>query len=550
MAEPIPGTVAAADPPATQQRLRRLLDANRSIVSELSLAGVLQRIVEAARDVVGAEYAALGVFGQDGAMEQFIHVGVSDEVVQAIGQHPKGLGVLGALLEDPGTIRTRRISEHRRFGRFPAGHPHLQSFLGVPIQVPGSVFGIIYLADRDEGEFTSEDEELVLALAATAGIAIENARLYEESRHRQEWLRARAEVARSIAASDQDAALELIVESVRRLAAADIVWIAHPHGDTGRLDVLAADGAGAEEIRHTRYERDGSLAGAALQRRSGVILAGAESYHEADVLPATIGRLGPVMAVPLGTDNRSAAAVVVVGRVLGRRQFTGSDLEMADSFATAAAIAMELAEARITEERLALFEDRERIARDLHDHVIQRLFAMGLRLQSVSEGLDDPEFRNRMADVLFDVDETIRSLRTAISTLRERPAGAGLRNTVLAVVETMSAVLPRRPEVIMLGPLDTITDPELVPDVEAVLREGLSNVARHAGAQRVTIRVEMTANELEVRICDDGCGIPPGSQRSGLTNLRRRARQYGGTLIVTSPEDGGTNLSWTIPVEL
>jgi signal transduction histidine kinase len=281
-----------------------------------------------------------------------------------------------------------------------------------------------------------------------------------------------------------------------------------------------------------------------------VILAGAESYHEADVLPATIGRLGPVMAVPLGTDNRSAAAVVVVGRVLGRRQFTGSDLEMADSFATAAAIAMELAEARITEERLALFEDRERIARDLHDHVIQRLFAMGLRLQSVSEGLDDPEFRNRMADVLFDVDETIRSLRTAISTLRERPAGAGLRNTVLAVVETMSAVLPRRPEVIMLGPLDTITDPELVPDVEAVLREGLSNVARHAGAQRVTIRVEMTANELEVRICDDGCGIPPGSQRSGLTNLRRRARQYGGTLIVTSPEDGGTNLSWTIPVEL
>jgi signal transduction histidine kinase len=539
----------ASDLLRTQERLRSLLQANRSIVSELSLPGVLTRIVEAARDVADARYAALGVIGPDGTLEQFITVGMDDNIVEAIGEQPKGRGLLGALIADPRPIRLERISDDPRSFGLPPHHPPIDSFLGVPIQVPGAVFGNLYLAESRRGAFTDEDEELVLGLAATAGIAIENARHYEESRQRQEWLRARAEVGRNLTTDDPIANLQRIAESVLRLAAADVVSVVVPEPDSNLVRVVAAIGTGAEDLLGARYLVPGSLAGAAMARGSGVIVDNADAYVETTVCSAYADALGTVMALPLATEQGMAGAVVA-GRARSGGQFTGSDLEMAESFAGQAALAMQLAEARANQERLALLQDRDRIARDLHDHVIQRLFAIGLSVQSIAASLSSSEHGARLIDVVGDLDETIREIRTAIFALRENPGGDhSLRSAVMSVVSDVGPALAERPEVIFVGPLDTMVDAGVISDVGAVVREGLTNVARHANAAHAGVRIETTPEELEVYITDDGRGIGDTRRRSGLDNLRRRAEEYGGDLTITSSPGAGTTLSWTIPLE-
>lgn len=538
----------ASDLMGTQERLRSLLQANRSIVSELSLPGVLRRIVEAARDVAGARFAALGVIGPDGLLEQFITVGMDDETIRAIGELPKGRGLLGALIDDPQPIRLQRIADDPRSYGLPANHPPIETFLGVPIQVPGAVFGNLYLAESRGGAFTAEDEELVLGLAATAGIAIENARLYEESRQRQEWLRARAEVSRNLTTDNQAANLERIAESVLRLASADIVSVVVPEPGTSLVRVVAAIGIGASELLGARYLVPGSLAGVAMAKGSGVIVDNAENYVETTICPVYSDGLGTVMALPLATEQGMAGAVVV-GRARSSRPFSESDLEMADSFAGQAALAMQLAEARANQQRLALLQDRDRIARDLHDHVIQRLFAIGLSVQSIAASLPSSEPAARLVDIVGDLDETIREIRTAIFALRENPGpDHSLRSAVMSVVADVGPALPERPELIFVGPLDTLVDPGVISDVGAVVREGLTNIARHAGARHAGVRVEATPRELEVYINDDGHGMGDTRRRSGLDNLRRRAEEYGGGLAVTSAPGAGTNLSWTIPL--
>lgn len=538
----------ASDLMGTQERLRSLLQANRSIVSELSLPGVLRRIVEAAHDVAAARYAALGVIGPDGLLEQFITVGMDDETVGAIGERPKGRGLLGALIDDPQPIRLHRIADDPRSFGLPANHPPINSFLGVPIQVPGAVFGNLYLAESRNGAFTAEDEELVLGLAATAGIAIENARLYEESRQRQEWLRARAEVSRNLTIDDQSANLERIAESVLRLASADIVSVVVPEPDTSLVRVVAAIGLGAADLLGARYLVPGSLAGVAMAKGSGVIVDNAENYVETTIYPVYADGLGTVMALPLATEQGMAGAVVV-GRARSSRPFSKSDLEMADSFAGQAALAMQLGEARANQERLALFQDRDRIARDLHDHVIQRLFAIGLSVQSIAASLPSSEPAARLIDIVGDLDETIREIRTAIFALRENQGpDRSLRSAVMSVVSDVRPALQERPEVIFVGPLDTMVDAGLISHVGAVVREGLTNIARHAGATHAGVRVEATASELEVYINDDGHGMGDTRRRSGLDNLRRRAEEYGGALAITSAPGMGTSLSWTIPL--
>jgi signal transduction histidine kinase len=533
----------------TQDRLRSLVQANRSIVSELSLPGVLRRIVEAARDVARAQYAALCVLGPDGGLDQFVHVGMDDETVARISELPQARGILGTLMDNPAPIRLNDLTRDPRHIGFPDGHSPMRSFLGVPIQVPGAVFGFLCLTEREGGEFTPEDEELVLAMAATAGIAIENARLYEESRQRQEWLRARAEVARNLSTADASDNLQRIAESVLRLASADVVSVVRPEPDTGMVKVVAAIGVGADDLLNARYERAGSLAGAAMERRSGLIFDRTDSYVETTICPVYADCLGAVMALPLVAEHGTAGAVVV-GRHRGGRPFTESDLEMADSFAGQAAVAMELAEARVDQERLALLQDRDRIARDLHDHVIQRLFAIGLSLQSVAAGHPDSRSGARLVEIVGDVDTTIQQIRTVIFALRDSadPSNSGLRSSVLSVVATAASTLPHRPDVLFDGPLDTVVDHELISDVEAVAREALSNVARHARAQHTEVRVAVDDHDLEVRISDDGCGISGLGRRSGLENLRRRAQRYGGELKINSSVSTGTTLSWTVPI--
>jgi signal transduction histidine kinase len=533
-----------------QQRLRRLLIANRSIVQELSLPAVLRRIVDTARDVSGAGYAALGVIGSDGTLEQFLHVGMDEEVVRGIDELPKGRGVLGALIEDPKPIRLTRIADDPRSSGFPDGHPPMTTFLGVPVRSRDVVFGNLYLTDRTDGSaFTAEDEELVLALAATAGIAIENARLYEESRRRQEWLRASGEISRQLLDPEADYAetLHRIATSVKRLAAADVVTLVRPtHDDPVQLDVVVATGAAERELVGLRYPTQNSIAWRAMQQGRGVLVESVDQHPDVYLHLRPYVPVSQAMALPLRGETGPRGAIVA-GRLIPHPPFTESDLDMGEAFAGQAAIALELSDARADQQRLGVLEDRDRIARDLHDHVIQRLFAAGLSLQSIAATIEDEVVDQRLTRTVAELDETIRQIRTTIFALQD-DSSRSLRGTALAVVDQLAPLLLVRPELQLLGPLDTISDDAIIADVEAVLRESLTNVAKHAQAAQIRVRVQADKQRLDLTVIDNGIGLGDSMRRSGLANLNRRAERHGGYLDVGNSAEGGLRLQWSIPI--
>jgi signal transduction histidine kinase len=535
-----------------QDRLRRLLHANRSIVQELSLPAVLHRIVETARDVAGARYAALGVIGADGLLEQFLHVGLDDDSVRAIGELPKGRGVLGALIEDPEPIRLTRISDDPRSSGFPDGHPPMTTFLGVPIRSRDAVFGNLYLTDRvDGGPFTAEDEELVLALAATAGVAIENARLYEESRRRQEWLRASGEISRQLLDPEADYAetLHRIATSVKRLASADVVTLVRPtDDDPNDFEVVVATGAAERDLIGLRYPKSDSMAWQAMQQGHGIRVEAVDQRPDIYLHLRPYVPVSQAMALPLRGEIGPRGAIVA-GRIIPHAPFTDADLDMAEAFASQAAIALELNDARADQQRLGVLEDRDRIARDLHDHVIQRLFAAGLSLQGIAATVDNEAVDQRLTRTVDELDDTIRQIRTTIFALQEA-SSRSLRGTALAVVDQLSSLLPVRPDVQLLGPLDTIADEAIIADVEAVLRESLTNVAKHARAAQIRVSVEADNDRLALTVIDNGIGLGQGTRRSGLANLSRRAERHGGHLDVGNSSEGGLRLQWSIPLHL
>ncbi len=533
-----------------QQRLRQLLKASHSIVQELSLPAVLRRLVATAKDVSGAKYAALGVIGGDGTLEQFLHVGMADDTVRAIGELPKGRGVLGALIDNPKPIRLSRISEDPRSSGFPDGHPPMTTFLGVPIRSRDVVFGNLYLTDRaDGGPFTAEDEELVLALAATAGTAIENARLYEESRRRQEWLRASGEITRQLLDPEADYAetLHEIATSVKRLASADVVTLVTPTRDHPvQLEVIIATGAAERELIGIRYPTENSIAWRAMQDGQGLRLAFVDQHPDVYLHLRPYVPVSQAMALPLRGEAGPRGAIVA-GRLIPHAPFTASDLDMAGTFAGQAAIALELNDARAVQQRLGVLEDRDRIARDLHDHVIQRLFAAGLSLQSIAATVEDDTLHERLSRTVGELDETIRQIRTKIHELQE-DSSQSLRGTALAVVDQLAPLLPARPDLSLIGSLDSISDEAIIADVEAVLRESLTNVTKHAHATQVRVRIQAGKQRLHLTVIDNGVGLGHSTRRSGLANLSRRAERQGGYLEVGDSVEGGLRLRWSIPI--
>ncbi|MFM6851692.1 MAG: GAF domain-containing protein, partial [Terrabacter sp.] len=500
----------------SEERLRGLLAANRSVVSELALPAVLRRIVEAARTVSGAAYAALGVIGADGRLEQFVHSGMDEATAERIGHLPTGIGVLGAVIDAAAPIRLHSISDDPRASGFPPGHPPMKTFLGVPVRSRGRIYGNLYLADRIDGtDFTADDEDLVVALAASAGIAIENARLYEESRRRQEWLRASAEISRDLLRPRLgEVVLVRIADAVLRLADADTVTIdlpaRRPPADlggsgtsptaagaplpqpyAGELVVAVARGVGAESRVGTAYAASASLAGRAMRERRAVLTepapgGGPAATSGADGGPGSPGSPGgrdgadahgAAMACPLVGDAGVRGAVVVTRRP-GRAGFSPADVEMAEQLATHAAVALELADRRADEERVAVLEDRHRIARDLHDHVIQRIFATGLTLDSVAEradvslpgGVDGHAVREILGRAVEDLDETIRQIRASIFELQEPTGITGSRRRLHDVVAATAAPLGFEPALRLDGPVASVLDGALLHDVTAVLR--------------------------------------------------------------------------------
>jgi signal transduction histidine kinase len=525
----------------TQGRLRSLLQANRAIVEELDLVKVLRRIVEAGLSLVDAQYGALGVISHDGQLEQFVHVGMPDKTAKLIGHLPEGHGLLGAVIEQAETIRLEHLSEDPRSVGFPDHHPPMDAFLGVPIRVRDKVFGNLYLTNPKSGVFTREDEDLVSALAATAGIAIENARLFDETQRRQRWSSALADVTSVLLSGEAADVLAVLAERLAVVIDAELVSVVVPGPEEGTLLVDTARGTDADTVTGRIYPAEGTLAGRAMA--SGTIAStDAEGVGEhVDGQPGA----GPTIALPLFAAGKPLG-VLAISRSPGAPRFSDAELGMATEFASQTGVAIELTRARADRQRLDLVDERSRIARDLHDHVIQRLFGTGLALQSLAAS--DPAHSSALLDQVDAIDAAISEIRTAVFTLsqRRRTENGSLRHRVLDTANEVASALGSPPRLTFAGPVDLLIRDDFADDVVAVIRESLSNVVRHASATVVEVEVTADGDTVSVTVDDDGVGVPDAPVRaSGTSNLAERASARGGAFTMTRREDGGTRARWT-----
>jgi two-component system, NarL family, sensor histidine kinase DevS len=539
---------------ATRDRMHGLLEAVVAVGSGLDLETTLKRIVEAAVGLVDARYGALAVIGEGQRLAEFIPVGLDNEAIGKIDHWPEGLGLLGLLIRDPRPLRLADIAAHPDSSGFPEGHPPMRSFLGVPVRVRNEVFGNLYLTEKQGGgEFTEDDEAVLVALGSAAGVAIENARLYEAARRQQRWMQANAEVATSLlSGADPDTVLAGLTRQVRELSHADLVVLALPELDTRRLTIRFAEGEGADDTRGLVLPAEQSLSGHVLN--SGEALAVddfATDERTAGVVREPMGHIGPAVLFPLGAAG-DVRGVLTVGRRRGGMPFPETTAAVVASFAVQAGIALELADRRSDAERLSLFEDRDRIARDLHDLVIQRLYATGMSLEGTVPMITRPETAARVKRAVDAMDETIKDIRLTIFALQSRGQDSqpNLREAIVAVVEEMTPLAGFAPSLRLGAKLNDRVRTEVAEDMLTALREALSNAARHAQAGRIDVSVDVDAEGfLIVRVTDNGVGIPANGRRSGLRNLRLRAEKLGGELrLGPADADGaGTELVWRVP---
>lgn len=557
---------------APHDREQGLFTAVVSVAAGLELHSTLRRIVQAAVDLVDANYGALGVLGPDGRIGEFVHVGVDSFTVQEIGELPSGKGILGLLIDHPVPIRLENLDSHPASVGLPAGHPRMTSFLGVPVRVRGEVFGNLYLTEKRSGRaFTAEDERTVMALAAAAAVAIENARLYERTRTREKWQQAVADIANSVlGGSEADEVLALIANRARGLTSADVVFVALKE-DNG-LAVEIVDG-------RTDPERGGPRESNARAATAQAVLDCVSSWPDQRIPPGSVahevlhsresrivergegviscldhGALGPALIVPLSTAERALGVLVLIWADV--HDFIPTEMvDVAGSFGAQAAVTLVLAEARREHERLAVYEDRDRIARDLHDLVIQRLFATGMMLQGTTRIDDVPEgVSTRVARAVDELDETIKEIRQTIFALHEPVDGptSSARGRVLRETAQSAALLGFEPAVRFAGPVDSMLATDVTEHLVAALREALTNAAKHADARRVEVIVQIEGGDVVLVVTDDGVGIATdgAGRRSGVANIDSRAQELGGSCVLQRvSEAGGTRLTWRVPLD-
>ena len=538
----------------TRDRLNGLLEAVMSVGRELDLPQVLQGIVEAAVVLVDAEYGALGVIGTDKKLAEFLPVGVSDELRARIGDLPSGHGILGELIRHPEPLRLSELSEHPASYGFPAHHPPMHSFLGVPIRVREEVFGNLYLTEKHGGaEFDAEDEAVLSTLAVAAGIAVENARLFEEVRLRERWLEAGSDITSALlSGAPEHEVLEGMLERAKDITGADM-GVFYLLGSAGELRGSLALGEGAEAHRGIVLPSTRGTLAEAVPARDGLItVPDVATDVRVTVQPERWAGFGPAVAVTVGTEEK-LSGVLILARRHGRPVFARAEVAALPGFAGHAALALELADRRRDAEQMSLLEDHDRIARDLHDLAIQRLFATGMTLQSAQRFVDHPEASERLSRAVDDLDATIKIIRSTIFGLREHdtPGEAStLRSRTVQALDEAAAALGFAPALRMEGLIDTDVPSAVADEALAVVGESLTNVARHAEATRAEVAIAAADGTLTVTVTDNGIGLPEGGRRSGLRNLAARAERLGGRMEAAARGDGerGTRLEWRVPV--
>lgn len=542
----------------SRDRIHLLLEAVLTVGGDLELEAVLRKIVESAVSLVDARYGALGVIGEEDRIARFLTVGMDEDTVRAIGCYPSGRGILGLLIREPHPLPPHDLSAHPEPFGFPPDHPPMRSFLGAPVQVRDRVFGNLYLMEkRGAVDFDEDDEALLRTLAVAAGVAIDNARLYEDARRRERWLTASAELTRSLLSGDDPAAvLRTFTTVVRRMAEADLVALVVPVPGSEDLVVEAVDAvddADADTIRGLVLPSGESLAGKVYTSGETVLVGDLSTDPRVHTAQKGVSAaMGPAFMLPLGTSSHVRGVLQVIAHT-GRTGFTEATVGMVSGFAGHAGLALEIAERRRDSELIAAFQERDRIAHDLHDVAIQRLFAAGMTLQGVARLVDNRDVQDVIMHTVDDLDETIRLIRSTIFALknRDRTRSTGLRGSILRLADEAAQSLGFAPVLRLEGPLDTAVAEDLADHALAVLREALSNTARHACAAHVEVAVQVTATHLRLTVEDDGVGISlHPDRRSGLANLDARARELGGTFRI-APADGGpgTVLTWTVPRE-
>ncbi len=547
-------TSLPTDAPATQDQaltptgIENLLAAFAAIADDLGLETVLERVISAACRLVDARFGALGVIGPDRMLSHFITVGLDDDQITRIGSLPRGHGVLGLLITEPHPLRLTDLRRHPQAYGFPAHHPQMTSFLGVPIRVHDTVFGNLYLTEKHGGiDFSDADEKLLISLASAAGVAIENSRLFDDSTRRTRWLEGGLEAAEALLGQHHAAHndLELVTQHAIHASQSILALVLRDFGHHQGLICEAADGIESGAHLGRRVEGVPALDTLSPTDRP-LLLTGAEMSR---VLPATAAdTINAVLCsrLPGGPERH----FLIIGRAPGATAFTEVDYEMLRSFTSHVSLALELLKAHRQREEDAVLGDRDRIARDLHDLVIQRLFATGLSIQSLRKYTADPHAIERISAVTGELDATIRELRDTIYALRSIPRNAPtFTSTVFSLVADAFDGHDLEPVLQLSGPLDASIEGERADHIRAVLLEGLSNALRHAEARSITTALTVAGEQFDLVISDDGRGFVDAARTSGLANMKHRAELCGGTLSITSTPGHGTEVHLALPLD-
>jgi signal transduction histidine kinase len=537
-------------------RLRALVETGIAINSELSLDALLERIVEGAAKVTGARYAAMGVIDPSGtALERFVTFGIEPELQTAIGDLPRGRGILGVLIKDAEPLRLRDLSEDPRSVGFPLGHPPMKTFLGVPVMLRGVAYGNLYLTEKEAGgDFDDDDEELVTLLAAQAAVAIENARLYESATTWSQQLESLNEVGTALVGQlELDPLLDLVASRLRELIGARLVAIALPAGEG--LRIAAADGAGADDLAAVSFLERDSKTGRVLQRgnseRVDSLLEDPEVNQDvARRLGATTG-----MYVPLMVRGRAIGVLVAHDKRGPDQRFSSADLRLAEQFAIRASIAVDLSQRTARDALRRIVEgqelERRRLARELHDETGQALTSILLGLRAVEESGNSDEMREAASDLRELVVATLQDVRRLAVQLRPKALDDfGLAPALERLLQTFSEATDIRVELeAQLGP-DRLPA-EVETTLYRIVQEALTNIVKHAEASNVSILLVRRESSATVVIEDDGKGFDPSATRDeglGLEGMRERAELHDGRLTIESKADLGTTLAVEVPL--